>query len=148
MKKLTLSIGTCLLLMSAGVQNAGAQTLNFGDAVAQWSQACAADIDAHCKGINPGGGRLNQCIQANASLQCKQATAAFQMNMDARFAAQSAAPEMCRGSVKRLCSNFKEGQARVLRCLMRRENFRKADSRCKDALANAGWLDEISIRNQ
>jgi hypothetical protein len=146
MKKFILTIGTCLMFMTTGVLSVGAQTMSFGDSVDLWAQACKADINSQCKGIRPGGGKLAQCLQGKASQKCQQATAAFQVNMAARFSAQSAAPTMCKASIKRTCSNFKGGQARILRCLIRPANFKKANKNCKQALVNAGWLDEISTR--
>ena len=147
MKKYALPLVTCLSLLIGSMNAAGAQTLNFGDAVRLWAQSCGTDVENYCKGIRPGGNRLGQCLMANASPQCQQATRDFQSNMDARFAAQAQAPRLCAASVKRLCSNFKGGQARILRCMMRPVNFRKANVSCKNALINAGWLDEVSIRS-
>jgi hypothetical protein len=42
-----------------------------GPAAAQVSpsarQACRADVQAYCAGIQPGGGRIKACLQANAA---------------------------------------------------------------------------------
>ena len=43
-------------------------------------QACKADLDTYCKGVQPGGGRIKQCLQANRdklSQGCKDAIAAM-----------------------------------------------------------------------
>lgn len=138
----------CLFVTATASQTVNAQTLNLGDAVEIWAQNCGDDVKKHCKGVRPGANRLGRCLQAKASTQCRRATAAFLLNMDARFAAQAKAPELCKASVKRLCSNYNAGQARILRCLMRPVNFKKANASCKTALINAGWLDEISIRSK
>lgn len=146
MKKLSLFAATLMVFAVASLQASRAETVNFGDAVALWAKACQADVTKHCKGIRVGGSRLGQCIQSKASQTCKEATALFNANMNARFQAQKDAPRLCASTAKRLCSNFKAGSARVLRCLMRPANFRAANVSCKTALSNAGWLDEISIR--
>ena len=146
MKKLSLFAAALMVFGLAGLQSTRAETVNFGDAVALWSNACKADVTRHCKGIRVGDSRLGQCIQSKASQRCKEATALFNANMEARFKAQKEAPRLCASSVKRLCSNFKAGSARVLRCMMRPANFRAANVSCKNALSNAGWLDEISVR--
>ncbi|MGI9364302.1 MAG: hypothetical protein ACR2O8_03885 [Rhizobiaceae bacterium] len=146
MKKLSLFAATLMVFAVASLQATRAETMNFGDAVALWANACKADVTTKCKGIRVGGNRLGQCIQSKASQRCKEATALFNANMEARFQAQKDAPRLCASSVKRLCSNFKPGSARVLRCMMRPANFRAANVPCKNALSNAGWLDEISIR--
>lgn len=140
-------IRSCLMAASLFCfQPAFADTLNFGDAVAAWSAACGQDVVAHCKGMKPGGGQLESCLQNNGTPACKAATVAFLANMDARFAAQDEAARICRSDVKRLCSGVQEGDARVLRCLMRTENFRKASVPCKQTLEAAGWLDEVSVK--
>ncbi len=121
-----------------------ASTMNFGDAVVQWSESCAGDVKTVCKGLRPGDGDFMTCLAQKASPQCQSATAAFLANMDARFAAQAAAPRICKSSINRYCSNFQVGNARVLRCLMRPETFKKIDLGCKGAIKDAGWMDQIS----
>jgi OmpA-OmpF porin, OOP family len=133
-----------VLLVTTALSNA--QVVSLGDAVAVWAGACGADVERSCNTINPGNPGFAGCLQQNGSAACQSATTAFRSNMEARFAAQARAPEVCRSDIQRLCSNFKEGSARILRCLMRAENFRKATVPCKETLAAAGWLDTVSIR--
>ncbi|MBL4601041.1 MAG: hypothetical protein JKX93_18925 [Rhizobiaceae bacterium] len=121
-----------------------AQTMSFGDAVAGWAQACGGDVGKFCKGVRPGSNQMVSCLAGKGSQICKKATVAFKVNMDARFAAQAAAPKLCGNDAKRLCSGVKSGRARLLRCIMRKENFRAASRPCKNALQSAGWLDNIS----
>lgn len=142
MKSLVSSVFIVLCISSV----ASAQTISFGDAVSGWAQLCGADVEAHCKGIRAGDGRLAGCLQQKASPACKRATIAFAANMKARLTAQRAAPELCEFDVQRHCASQKQGQARVLRCLMRSEHFRTLQKPCKQALEAAGWLDEISVR--
>jgi hypothetical protein len=139
----TIWIGFTALLVSFALP-ANSQTMSFGDAVGVWVVACGSDVDQHCKGIKPGGGQLTKCLAGKASPICQQATSAFIANMDTRFAAQKEAQRICRNDVQRLCSNFRKGRARVLRCLMRKDNFRAASRPCKNTLQTAGWLDTIS----
>jgi hypothetical protein len=144
MKKMTLKWIGCALLILAFSQPGFSQTVSLGDAVAGWAQACGKDIKRHCKGVRPGNNRLASCLASKASSGCKNATAAFNANMDARFAAQANAPKICKNDIKRFCGNFRSGQARVLRCLMKKDNLRAASRPCKKSLLDAGWLDTIS----
>ena len=123
-----------------------AATLNFGDAVEAWEQSCGAEVASVCKGIRPGESGFLPCLAQKASPQCQTATAAFIANMDKRFAAQAAAPGICKSSIGRFCSNFKAGSARILRCMIRPETFRKIDLPCQKAITDAGWLEHISNR--
>jgi hypothetical protein len=121
-----------------------AATMNLGDAVAQWSQACAPDVKSVCKGLRPGDGAFRQCLTQKGSPECQAASAAFLANMEARFAAQAAAPGICKSAINKFCSNFQAGSARLLRCLIKPETFRKIDMSCKSAITDAGWLEHIS----
>jgi hypothetical protein len=138
---LMMLLGLCLFTVPAN-----SQTLGFGEAVRQWASACQADVENHCSDIRVGSSNFSGCLSANASPACQQATAAFQANMQARFAAQAEVPKACKPDIARLCSNFQQGQARILRCLMKPERFKSVRSACKSTLEAAGWLDEVSIR--
>lgn len=66
------------LLGAAFAGAASAQNLSRAQAQAVRS-ACEADIRATCPGVQPGGGRLLQCIKANPdriSQPCKDALVA------------------------------------------------------------------------
>ncbi|MGI9402393.1 MAG: OmpA family protein [Rhizobiaceae bacterium] len=126
---------------------ANAQTISLGEAVAEWAGACGADVERSCSKMNHGSSGFQSCIQQNGSQACQAATSAFNANLQARYAAQAEAPQICRTDVQRFCSNFNPGQARVLRCLMRPENLRAASPMCRNTLEAAGWLDTISIRS-
>lgn len=141
--KLLLVAGLAITLPVA----VSAQTISFGDATEAWASSCRADVEAHCKTMNPGGGQMAGCLQQNGSPACKAATVAFAANLEARLAAEAKAAEICRSDIKRFCSNFNVGEARVLRCLMQPEHFREASLPCKNTLSEAGWLDQISMRS-
>jgi hypothetical protein len=147
MKKFTaFCIGVAaLLLMTA--QPGSSQTMSFGDAVEVWALACGKDVDTYCKGVKVGNNAMTDCLAGKASPICQSATAAFIDNMDARFTAQAQAQKICRNDVQRLCSGFRKGQARILRCLMRKANFKAASVPCKKTLQAAGWLDNISRKS-
>lgn len=144
MRNLIITWFSCTLLLLVFSQPGLSQTISFGDSVAGWAKACGKDVDKFCKGIRPGKNRLASCLAAKASASCKNATGAFKANMDARFAAQAKAPKICKNDIKRLCSGFRKGQARVLRCMLRKENYRAATVPCKNTIKAAGWLDTIS----
>lgn len=142
----TIRLALCLTALSFVTHPAAAQTMSFGDSVELWAQACSADVEKSCKNIRPGSGKLASCLQAKASPSCKSATGAFIVNMEARLAAEQAAPELCAFDVKQFCASQGTGQARKLHCLMRRDNFRSLTTACKQALQAAGWLDQISTK--
>lgn len=144
----TICLALCLTASSFITHPVAAQTMSFGDSVELWAQACRADVEKSCKSIRPGSGKLASCLQAKGSSSCKSATAAFITNMEARLAAEQAAPELCAFDVKQFCASQGTGQARKLHCLMRRDNFRRLTTPCKQALQAAGWLDQIATKVQ
>ena len=103
--------------------------------------ACGADIEKFCKGVKPGGGRIDACLAKNSGVSagCRQTYAAALASLQKRAQAQEAVRQVCRADAARLCSNFREGQARILRCLIRSENVRRVTNRCNQAITDAGW---------
>ena len=133
----------CAALVSVwGGSQAIAQTIGYGEAIRQLTAACGADIENHCKGLKPGGGAISTCLAKNASSISSGCASTFEVAfalLAKRAAAQEAAPELCRADAERLCSNYREGRARILRCLTRVDNLRKVSNKCNQAITDAGW---------
>lgn len=141
MKKVGISaLFVCLSL--AVPQLVSAQTIGYAEAVRQLTAACGADIEKHCGGVRPGGGAIKACLAKNANKISGACTQTFE-NVFALLAkraeAQAAVPQLCRADAERLCSNFRQGNARIIRCLTRSDNVRKVTNKCNDAITNAGW---------
>ena len=117
-----------------------AQTIGYGEAIRGLTAACGADLEKHCKGVKPGGGAIAVCLRSNnVSPGCSATFEAAFALLAKRAAAQEAAPQICQADARRLCSNFREGRARILRCLIRRDNIRKVSNKCNQAITDAGW---------
>ncbi len=130
---------SAFMLLSAAT-GASAQTISYGEAVGQLTAACGADIEKFCKGVKPGGGRLDACLSKNSiSGACNNRYKAALASLQKRHQAQEAAPKLCAAEIKRLCSNFRQGNARILRCLIRRDNVKKVSNKCNQAITDAGW---------
>ena len=119
-----------------------ATTISYAEAARDLAAACGADISAHCKDVKPGADRIALCL-ANKSAQisgaCKQTYAAVFASLAARAAAQAAAPKLCASDTKRICSNFRAGEASILGCLTRKDNVHKVKKKCNEAITEAGW---------
>jgi len=121
---------------------ASAKTISYTEGARALVAACGADINAYCKGVKPGGNRIQFCIVENASkvsAQCMQTYEAVFASLAARAKAQAAVPQVCKPDAGRLCSNFRAGNARILRCLIRSDNVRKVTKKCNQAITEAGW---------
>jgi len=117
-----------------------AQTIGYGEAIRGLTAASGADIEKFCKGIKPGGGAISACLaKNNISTGCAATFEAAFVLLAKRAAAQEAAPKVCAAEAKRLCSNFRPGGARILRCLIREDNLRKVTNKCNQAITDAGW---------
>ena len=119
-----------------------AQTIGYGEAIRGLTAACGADIEKQCKGVRPGGGAISACLAKNSSRissRCAETFEAAFVLLARRAAAQEAAPKVCAAEAKRLCSNFRPGGARILRCLIREDNIRKVTNKCNQAITDAGW---------
>jgi hypothetical protein len=129
-------------LIALTAPTASAETIGYGDAMGVLIQACGADVDAHCAGVRLGGGRIEACLQQNAaqlSPQCVTTYNQVAVLLAERQAAQAAVPELCAADVHRLCQGFREGEARMLRCLLRPDNVERVSGKCNQAITDAGW---------
>ena len=121
---------------------ASAQTIGYAEAIRQLTAACGADIEKHCGEVRPGGGAIKACLAKNANQISGNCTQTFEnvfALLEKRAAAQAAVPQLCRADAERLCSNFRQGNARIIRCLTRVDNIRKVTNKCNQAITNAGW---------
>ena len=116
------------------------QTIGYGEAIRGLTAACGADLEKYCKSVKPGGGAISACLaKNNISTGCATTYEAAFVRLAKRAAAQDAAPQICEADARRLCSNFREGRARVLRCLIRDDNIRRVSNECNQAITDAGW---------
>jgi hypothetical protein len=129
-------------IFACTVTPAAAQTIGYGDAMVVLTEACGADVQAHCADVRIGSGRIEACLQQNAGQLSQQCITTYNevfVSLQTRAAAQAAAHELCASDVRRLCSDFQEGRGRILRCLLREDNVRRVDRACNQAITDAGW---------
>ena len=112
----------CSLLLLSGV------TL---DAEGSFNGTCAADVVKHCKGVEPGGGRVTACLklhEAELSAECKDEQKAMQWRT-------RRAPPDCADDVVQFCADVRPVDRRVIRCLL--QNAKVLSRECHERL-NAG----------
>ena len=123
MRLRTLIAGALLILSAAAPALAAGQ--------ANLREACRQDVKQLCPGVHPGGGRITQCLRANAdkvSQACKEAALAAR-------AASEKVQEACREDVKQLCPGAQPGGGAIRQCL--RANADKVSDGCKQAIQAA-----------
>src|SRR5215475_15665757 len=77
---------------------ATAETMSFGDAAAQLASACAAEIDANCRGVNLDSNRLKECLSRNQDVLSPECSTSYLRTFDAiqkRIAARVTVANAC-----------------------------------------------------
>ncbi len=85
--------------------------------------ACNADIEKFCKDVQPGQGRIVNCMQqheAELSAACRDQIA------EAREKTQAFA-KACKPDAEKFCKDVKPGQGRIIRCLKQHQTELSAD---------------------
>jgi hypothetical protein len=99
-------------------------------------QACFSDYMTFCRGVPFGGGRVLNCLNANAdqlSQTCFQA-------LTARGLAYAGALKSCRADYERFCPGVPPGWGRGLQCMQ--SHVSELSSQCRTALQRDGFLDK------
>ena len=90
-------------------------------------QACAAEIQQHCAGLQPGEGRIRACVEehfAEFSEPCRQAL----LN-------SVAVVKACKTDVQRTCPGVQPGGGRIQACM--KDHFTEYSEPCKQAIIMA-----------
>jgi hypothetical protein len=94
-------------------------TLWFGtDVYAQGGGPCSGDVAKFCKDVQRGGGRIAKCLvehEKELSPPCKQHIA--EMKKRLKETAQA-----CHDDALKFCKDVKQGEGRILQCLMEHQN--------------------------
>ena len=100
-------------------------------------KGCKKEIETYCKDVTPGQGRMLACFYAHSdklSSQCEYALYDASAQLERFVAALTYIANECRDDLKEYCSGVRQGQGRLLKCLL--ENRKKLSSRCDTALTN------------
>ena len=112
-----LTIASLLLMAPVGAMAQGSAV----------RQACGAEIQQHCAGVQPGEGRLRDCVKehfAAFSERCKQA-----------LLSSVALVRACKPDVQRTCPDIQPGAGRIQACM--KDHFAEYSDRCKQAIVTA-----------
>ena len=94
-------------------------------ASAEVSGACLSDAKALCAGVQPGGGKIRDCLKT----QVKSLSEGCQAVVLKAVNAKACAPD-----VKQFCADTKPGEGRVEACM--KSHVADVSDACKIALAN------------
>ena len=95
-------------------------------ASAELSGACLKDAKAMCAGVEPGGGKIRDCLKTHIkdlSDECKEVLV------------KAVNAKACADDVKQHCADIKAGEGRLEACM--KSHVADVSDACKVAMANA-----------
>jgi hypothetical protein len=90
-------------------------------------QACKADLEQHCAGVQPGAGRLRACVKENF--------AAFSEPCKAALLSSVAVVRACSADVQKTCAGVEPGGGRIQACM--KDHFAEYSEPCQQAIITA-----------
>jgi hypothetical protein len=111
---------------------------SFRERMQEVRAACEDDAKKLCGGVQPGGGRIAQCLkqhEADLSDACRNEGRKISEERGAHRALAQDVRQSCRDDAQRLCSDVKPGGGRIARCL--RSHKSELSQACTDAVAQA-----------
>ena len=90
-------------------------------------RACAAELEQHCAGVQPGEGRLRACVQqhfAAFSEPCKQA-----------LLSSVTVVKACKADLQKTCAGVQPGGGRIQACM--KDHFAEYSQPCQQAIITA-----------
>jgi hypothetical protein len=90
-------------------------------------QACRADLEQYCAGVQPGAGRLRACAKEHFS--------AFSEPCKAALLSAVAVVKACKADVQKTCSGVEPGGGRIQACM--KDHFAEYSEPCQQAIITA-----------
>jgi hypothetical protein len=131
--------GTALAVFLTLTAAARADTISYADAVTTLAKDCGSDIKKFCNGENLGNGRIQACLEKNASKvspTCTSTLGSVMTSISQRQEAQASVFNVCQHDISQYCNSVK-GDGNVLSCLV--ETKRVDNKACNQAITDAGW---------
>ena len=92
---------------------------------AQTSRPCAEDVEKFCKDVQPGGGRLVECLKQHE----KELSGPCKQRMEEARETATEVHQACVDDVHKFCGDVTPGKGRVARCL--KEHASQLSPECK-----------------
>ena len=100
-------------------------------ATAEVSGACLSDAKSLCAGVQPGGGKIRDCLKSHVKDLSDGCQAVLLKAVNAKA---------CADDVKQFCADTKPGDGRVEACM--KAHVADVSDACKVAMANAAAGDD------
>jgi hypothetical protein len=90
-------------------------------------QACKADLEQHCAGVQPGTGQLRACV--------KEHFTAFSEPCKAALLSSVAVVKACKADAQKTCAGIEPGGGRIQACM--KDHFAEFSESCQQAIITA-----------
>jgi len=90
---------------------------------------CATDVQKFCAGVQPGGGRIKDCLRQHE----KELSAPCKSNLHEKGQELADAWKACKPDIEKLCKDVAPGGGRVVACLKTHE--KEVSPACKQEVA-------------
>lgn len=125
-----------ILVIAGGLLALGAVTaFAVEDIVASAQISCQKDIDAYCKDVTKGEGRILQCLAAHqdkVSGRCNYALDDASIQLQRVVVAIKYVASECKADLEKHCAEIPVGDGRIAQCLKKNDATLAAD--CKQSL--------------
>ena len=99
-------------------------------ASAEVTGACASDVKSLCAGVQPGGGKIRECLKTNLKGLSEGCQTVVLKVVNAKA---------CAADVKQFCADTKPGEGRIEACM--KAHVADVSDACKVAMAHAAAGD-------
>ena len=103
-------------------------SLAAGVSAEQNAKPCAGDVARLCKGVQPGQGRLAQCLKEHSN----ELSPACRENIKIMKEKVQDFVQACKADEERLCKGTKPGGGRIIQCLKQHEG--ELSPACKEKM--------------
>ncbi|ACI58324.1 putative cysteine rich repeat domain protein (plasmid) [Rhizobium leguminosarum bv. trifolii WSM2304] len=138
-KKVGIFTGAALAVFLSITTVGRADTISYADAVTTLAKECGSDIKKLCSRENLGNGRIQACLEKNASKvspTCTSTLGNVITSIAQRQDAQASVFKVCQHDISQYCNGVK-GDGNILSCLI--ETKRVDNRECNQAITDAGW---------
>jgi hypothetical protein len=103
-------------------------SISAGVTAEEVDRPCVADAKKLCKDVQPGEGRVAQCMKEHE----KELSPGCKQNLKKMKDKAKEVADACKGDAEKVCKDVKPGEGRILKCLKQHET--ELSPSCKEQL--------------
>mmetsp|Transcript_96994 Transcript_96994/g.277531 ORF Transcript_96994/g.277531 Transcript_96994/m.277531 type:complete len:1109 (-) Transcript_96994:154-3480(-) len=111
--------------------------------------ACGTDVSTHCADVEPGHGRVHECLSAkmkSLSLSCKSEEFLQMVASSEKVVLNPMLKAVCKTTLKAKCADVKDEDGALLRCLEDHADDDATPKLCHDAIGRMSKMKNTDFR--